>query len=152
MFQEVLGRATMMAGTWPLFVSQLHYYGCGEARHFRLPLGGATVVTRHAALLESDGGTLRTATGWPTIVAKGVVLQAPAQWGYYSCWEGGEVLQNGLLLVGVTMAEGKHGALVCPWQSVGHFGEPPNGATMDAVGGCALCPTSAMLLGPSSGT
>lgn len=102
MFREVLGRATMMARTWLLWVvSQLHYYGCGEARHFRLPLGGATMVTRHAALLESDGGTLWTATGRPTIVAKGVVLQAPAQWGYYSFWEGGVVLQNGLLLVGV---------------------------------------------------
>lgn len=79
MLPEALGRATMMAGTWPLWVvSQLHYYGCGETRHFRLPLGGATVVARHVALFQSDGGTLRTATGRPTIVARDVVLQAPA--------------------------------------------------------------------------
>lgn len=45
---------------------------------------------------------------------------------------GGEVLQKGLLLVGGYHAEGKHGALVCPWQRVGHFGEPLGGATMDA--------------------
>lgn len=45
----------------------------------------------------------------------------------------GLVLQKGLLLVGVTM----HGALVCPWQRVGHFREPLGGATMN-VGGRVL--------------
>lgn len=138
MFQEVLGKATMMAGTCHFGLS----VSCTTmAAGKQGTLGRATVVTRHVALLESDGGALPTATGWPAIIARGMVLQVPAQWGYYSCWEGGKVLQKGLLLVGITMAEGK--AL---WRAhlVGLL-------WMLVRGCCALCTTSAMLLWPSIG-